>query len=387
MTATAMPKRGARPYSQSRLSLWMACPRSLKYRLDETPQTEADIIIIGSMAHAVYEAYANHCLRENIQTDISEIERIAWDTMQAQCAKRAERGQRNISYDQMETLYRTLVEQWAADRIFDPNTIAGVEERIAIDESCNVVEWDSPDAWFRGILDLYEYDTTENGESRIRITDYKTGWNVAVPELQMEIYAWLVMSAYRPDVVECVLDFTRFNKQSVSRFTQDDFGRIDQQVRRITAAIEADTEYSPTPGPACLYCSYAGTCDCRVVAPNVIVTREDAEQTVQAMSCLERDLKLAKDRLREYVDMNGPVAAGGVEWGYHSQSGENCDARAFRDTLDGTPVDAWDYLRVDKVKLKKLKKRGEWQHGLGEIMEPTVTVKFTSKKTGAEDDE
>lgn len=365
------------PYSFSQIDNYTTCPAKLRFYRQKVKTPEAAIMQAGSLAHQCYDAYFQHCLEQNRQTDITHMPVLARKIYDSQRAEYAKKRKPYLSEAQFAQVVETLLVPFAASHLVDGETLAETEQRIAITDTMQQCDWMAGNVWFRGVLDTLYFTSEDTAE----VHDYKTGFAMDPNPLQFDIYAWLVFALY-PAVkaVKCVFDYTRFGILRDSEYSRDDFDAIDARVRELCAMIEADTEMPPCPGMHCLTCDYGHVCEAKAEMPGAIVTDDDARKAVEAISLYERDLKAAKDKLRPWCTEHGTVEVNGVAWGFH-ESGDRCfpDAKALHDALikDGE-TNPWQYLSVAAVKAKKLIER------YYELTESSKTLKFEGKKAKAD---
>lgn len=372
-------------HSYNTLHLYSECPHKLRCYREKLPAEHPEILQAGSLLHSFFELYTAHCIDQRSQSALSHVQPI-FDTAWRVCEGEARKNKQAFLPPLQRAALLVLAREWADTHLIDVDAVAGHEDRLAVAEDLTPVEWFDKGAWFRAVIDLLELPTTDEA----RVTDYKTGWKVDADPLQPRIYAWLIMSLY-PAVerVECVLDYTRFNVQRATAFTRDDLAALDEEVRGLAAAVDADTELKPAPGAACASCPYARHCHASIVQLDGLESQNDAEIEVENIAILERDLAAAKARLRTWCELNGPVNHNGLCWGHHAQGSVGWkSARAFLKAaeLDGVP-DPISYLTVDGRKQKKLinKRTGLYPAHLGACAINKRTVVFKGKKVAGDD--
>lgn len=345
-------------YSYSRISAYLKCPLSYKFYLQRRKDIpEPEILQTGALAHAVYEAYARHCENLKVETDITAIAEIAKDVYDTTRIKYLKDYRQYLGYEQYQAVLDDLVIPWANRTLF-PVRPRGIEVELCINKAGMETGWFDRDAWFRAKCDLIEFP--KSAEDPVEIIDYKTGWSTDPDPLQARIYAWMLFGLLPYDGVAVTFQFTRSGVEKGYSFDRCEQDRLDAEVRKLIAQIEADTELNPTPGAACQYCQYAGLCTAKAAAPDSIASIEDARETAAALALLDRDMKSAKERLRAWCVGNGPVEHGGTVWGFHAQGGPGFDdAKVFADACEVAGVDPWEYLSVNGTKVKRLRLKND----------------------------
>lgn len=370
-------------YSFTKLQKWLECPLAYRFYEAKRPTMEPEIMQAGGLAHLIFEAYALHCIRRQVPTDLTEAPRIAREVYNEARAAYAEERKPYLSEHQFEVLYKDLVEPFLNTHLFDAAKVIDVEQHIAIRQDGTTCNFDDPETWFRGVLDLVE--SSEDGN--LLISDYKTGYSTESDMLQLEVYAWLGLIAW-PHVerVYCQFDFVRFNIQPrrtvVSRA---EFVDLDQKIRGIIERIEADALGAPCPGLHCQHCQYRGICTAKATPVESVESHEHACKVVEAISLLERDLKAQKELLRAWCTHHGPVAHNGVVWGHHGQGDDGFDdAGEFHAAAAKAGIEnPWQYLSVNNEKARKLRRKGEWPVALKALVTNLRSTKFYGKKEKA----
>lgn len=128
------------------------------------------------------------------------------------------------------------------------------ELELAVDKHRNPVDFDSPDALFRGVIDVF---TPEPGRKRAHVRDWKSG-KIRVYDDQLRFYAMLALCAY-PDIdrVDTDIGFVDVGKlskgPSVLRTELD--GLWQYQLRQLDI-IARDRVYAPNPSSLCAFCPW-----------------------------------------------------------------------------------------------------------------------------------
>jgi hypothetical protein len=352
------------PYRYSTLSKYAQCPRAYLYQRDGVPTLDADIMRAGSTAHAIYEAYARHCLLSETETDITAMPEIA-----------ARHG-----VPEGSALYNALIAPWLENgHTFPAYEVIALEETLAITEGGELTQPDAGDCWLHGTVDVIR---ANDNPALLIIQDYKTGFSTDANPLQMRIYALLALTAYPAYCIcDCFYDFTRFNVVKRLELFQADLPVIMAEVRGLAEAIENDEDFTAKPGEHCLSCQWRHTCEAKPECVAIIEDEAQAAQAVEAISLLQRDLDNQKKLLKAWCVSNGPVSRNGVEWGNHvtGTDGFN-DARQFHEAALAIGEDPLEYMTVDNRRAARLRRKGEWPEELAAILENRRCVRFSGKK-------
>jgi len=371
-------------YSYSTIRLYRQCPLACQLKRDGMVEAhETQIMLHGHLAHRIYQVYTEWCVSKRRATDLDAARALSQTALEL-ARTEAERDGKTypLTDHDLEAVNRDLVEPYLKTHLVDLSAFGGAEMQIALTYGLTHTAWDSDDAWFRAVIDLLEFP--EDGVARI--TDYKTGYNTDVDDLQLEVYAWVVMALY-PGVhtVETVVDFVRFNVHTVETYERaPDFERIDTKIREWTRRIEEDNVTAPTPGPHCLTCLYAHACDAKVEPRDGdITTLAEAEKAVENLSLHEARLKREKDALRTWCREHGPVTHNGVCYGQHGVGGPGFDdVEAFMEAAILDEVeDPSQYLAVNGTKARRLMEKGEYPEHLQAVAVNKRSVQFGGRKT------
>jgi hypothetical protein len=200
-------------WSYSRYSSWKKCPALLKFDHESTiPRVASPAMSRGTIAHKVFEDFI-------LGTD-----------------------EKLHDYE----YYRVYLE-----KLREANAVP--EHPIALDKDWKPCEWDDPNRWWRGVLDLVVMAPNE-----AIIVDWKTGQEYPDHRDQREIYA----AAYHS--VDPTVDYIRVihtyidKKQNTSTlFHRDDIPKLKANWEGRVAPMLADTLFVPNPGWHCRSCRFS----------------------------------------------------------------------------------------------------------------------------------
>jgi hypothetical protein len=97
---------------------------------------------------------------------------------------------------------------------------------------------------------------------------------------------------------------------------------------------------------------------------------EDAIAIAQSIERGEQAIKLMKDKLKAYVELNGPVKANGKVWDYFQSSSWEFEAQQLKVLAGMMAVDGlnpYEYLSLSSSALKKLRYSDETLSHYGKI--------------------
>lgn len=155
-----------------------------------------------------------------------------------------------------------LFERFASRFRLDLEKVWKAEAKLAINWEGEPVEWDAPDAWLRGILDLVSLE----GGAFSSVTDWKSAWaplstSAFSADLQPRTYAML-LHAVNPMLRfnKVKFHFIRWGITREATYSESDFTATLAEWRAISDAVEAalastdPNAWRPTPGPQCSTC-------------------------------------------------------------------------------------------------------------------------------------
>lgn len=205
----------SKPWSFSSLTSYETCPK--RYQLTRVtkqvvePQTEATTA--GSRVHDFLERYAlGSLIYDELPEDIKPMSRYV-------------------------------------DKIWTYEGKRIVEQQLAVDRNLRPCDWDDPNAWCRGIIDIGVV-----GENTAYLLDWKTG-KVKDDHDQLRLFAVLAFAHY-PWIEKAVTGYIwlKFKKVTKASFTTADRGEIwgeyIQRVKRLELSFDND-KWVPRPSGLC----------------------------------------------------------------------------------------------------------------------------------------
>lgn len=364
-------------YSYSRLQLFDRCPFAWKCRyVDEVPEIKSESLITGSDLHEFLASYINHCIKEGVQTDLEYLDRYAFP----------DRGTLNRD---IQAIAHTVKDTFTVPReaLTGP---AMVEKKLAFNRFWNPVEWDDPQAFFRGIIDLFHIE----GALGV-VTDHKSNRQIMSKkdvegDLQLMIYAYLVFLLH-PEIDEALprLNFLRYGCAMVSGavLTRADVSHVPDLIARKAAIIEAEKDFPPKQNSFCEWCGYRSHCPLMEKALTVrefhVDTVADATRAAQAVQMAELAIKDLKERLKGWVESHGAIRVDDRELGFVKQVKRQFEAEEVVNKLLSYGVsrdEVWNELSLTQTAIKRLLKGLENKERLSDIMAMAVEIPETRFK-------
>jgi len=259
-----------RPYSMSRLTEYERCPRRFYYKyVEKLPEIVEDPGLFGSTVHRAIAAALKGKEWKDI---IAEL-----DLEQAKDA---------------EIKVLSAV-KWSRQL----GTIVGIETKFAVDEDYNLVDFDSDEAFLRGIVDLI----TTDGDT-LQVWDWKTGHST--PKMKPVTKAGYILLSSN-DILEYEIN-------------EDELEITAKKLWKIIMRLEKDENFTPRPGNHCAFCSYVAMCPLvkSIQAKDIpaIRTKEEARQVAQEIIALEDKVKRYKQYLKAFVKEFGPIEIETGRW-------------------------------------------------------------------------
>jgi putative RecB family exonuclease len=357
-------------HSYTRLSNYIRCPKAYEFQyIQKLPAPKSGPALLGGVCHDFFEAYDRHLMATRQATDHAAAERILLEVFH-----NFERPVPPELYDDYLEICRGFVQE----HVLDYANIFGAEVQIAVTRALLICGWDDPAAWFRFKLDRVDL-IRETG--RVVITDYKTGWGGGADPFQLLLYAcavWLLHAQgklrrdFELKAVEVVLYYNRSGREVRWIFTPEQIQRGIDQMVAYAERVEADKEFKPTPGPACLSCDYAGVCPARAQHLAPLLTLEQATNAAAEAMLLKAQADAREEVLRRWVQENGPVPVRGSEYKFSTrESYKVLDPVGFVKAVQAAGADPLEFY---EIATSKLKRRCQKDAGLADHVAPYIAV-------------
>jgi len=374
-TAAQLPR-----VSPSRLEAWDRCPAAYRFEyVLRLPQPIADQRprLLGSVAHALVEAYVREAQATGIRPPLDRLPALARDLVT-----------RHALPDDAGTAVAreaaALVSTWLAHGALPVEHAVAVEHALAIDAGGRHVEWDAPDAFLRGRLDLVALDGRW-----ATVCDWKSGW--VTEDDESLPWAWApgcyaaLLWAWAPRLEAVTIEYHYLRTGRVARtvFTPADATETLAWARtiagRIAEALASPDDpdaFSPRPSTACATCPWVNRCPAGQAALEALdeaPISDDTEARRLAALLLAGEARVGRlrERLRQYLQDRDPLALDGVELGFFPTKGRYDAAAVFRAATE-TAADPWPLLAADGRALAAfLKRRPDAERALASAWTPS----------------
>jgi hypothetical protein len=262
-----------------------------------------------------------------------------------------------------------LVSRWLAHWAVPVETIVAVERPLAMDRQGTHVEWDAPNAFVRGRLDL----VTVAGP-HATILDWKSGW-LSEDEDGLRV-AWApglyaaLLWAWAPRLEQVSVEYHYLRTGRIAHVTltpveaAETLAWAQALASRIAAALAAQDDpeaFPPRPSTACGTCPWVNRCPAGQAALEAMDESpipDDAETRRLAGLLLAGEARVGRlrERLKQYLQDREPVAFNGIELGFFPTKGRY-EVEAVVRAVTQAGVDPWPLLSVDGRALAALLKR------------------------------
>lgn len=370
-----------RTYSYSKLDTYSKCPQAYKYKYEDKLRAPDTVpLILGTAIHAAIEQYLKHLIKVKRQTDITEFDRVTQEIKDA------------LPEDVLEEFTDICERFQDSFMLSNPEMETYIEAEYAFDKDWNLVPWDSENAWFRAKIDLAQVDK----ENAI-ITDWKS--NRVIPpqsaiddSFQLDVYS-LVMSLVFPKVQELDVNlyFARYSASRTSTRNLKDAVKTKAKIERMANKIETAKVFPAKVSSQCEYCEYKGLCTTfksHLADLNIedIATPADAQKLAKKTYLMEIALKEAKNKLKAYIDTNGPVEVEDEKidyWPTETTSFPDSEGLVLHMISQGIPkTSIWANLKLSKTAVEKILKgkKDLQEEALAKFSKVVTSTRFEFRK-------
>lgn len=343
------------PISYSAASLYESCPARFKAeRVDKVKRLQPLHLATGIFLHKMTDEYLK-VLIKNVDKDPLDSglffdNRWASDDIHSTIPE--------VLYQELRDLFVTIAGQLS---MRDPSNVIDSELSLAVDEDWKRVEWDSPNAWLRARIDRLEI---LDGWGAL-VWDLKTGHQIDNPaeSMQLKIYGAIVAAAL-PKVQGVTVELY-YPRAGITRSYTLGPGDIDAG-RRWISAISVDIERSreknswpAQPGRSCMDCPVFDSCQAREVHPRQLppIDGQEAAELVKRLILVEAERKDLNERLRPWVEANGPVETGGMMVHFIPTRSFEYETEKLWKVLSLHVNDPIKFLKADTDELRKASRK------------------------------
>lgn len=247
----------------------------------------------------------------------------------------------NLPMSEVKDLY-WVTKKWAYDNTFTISTLVDVERRLSY-----AVVYDDPEGGFvtrelTGQIDAMFLDAED--DTHAIVIDWKDTWAIP-PETEMSFegyfqqrfYAWLIFRNYSTIQKVTLREFyVRYSEPREATITREMVDEIEAELSALVERFDQsfhEEKFPPSPGKHCQYCVRPTACPIPQFAKGEgrIVDEEQAKKQAARLIVAESVSKQARDALRAYADVHGPIpvkdAKGNTVWGFRESKRVNRPAQ------------------------------------------------------------
>ena len=371
-TIKSMP----RPYSASRIKHWIDCQYSCAaHYIGNIKQEDVGVMLGGSLFHRLAHDYMQHLIQTEQPTDIEAVNSIIAKGIKAEPIGVVDE-------------YSGLFREWAPGQCNNGGKVM-LEKKLAVDDNFQANDmWDSPDVFFRGVIDKLILDDIPT------VIDYKT--NHVIPSekemensLQTRVYPLLVSKTFGINTqIRVVYDFVRFNRQMEFIVYPEQYKAIEAWLKKKGEEIESTTEYTAT---FCSRCEYCGSrADCPAIKKalkndNIIMPtgEADAVSLAETLIALQGRTKEITKLLKLYLQNHESITVGDQRYMQKvSESYEFHDLEKLVNLMKERGIAKeyiWQALTASKTNFERALKKAKMIEIAPEIVEEVGTPKIATR--------
>jgi len=285
---------------------------------------------------------------------------------------------KNPQYVEFQNQLTTSVELFREMFEINKESYMGSEEKLGCKLDGTPSGFDSPDTWFRGIIDYLEVDSDDVA----RVVDFKnfpaihndSDFNDPNSSIGKQLmgYAALVNFNY-PSIKDFVYEvyYLRYgiSKRSSSKdedgasvvrvITEDELGDWWRGIQRRMIAWERVEEFNAQPSDKkCQYCSFITSCSFMSLeesdATGIISDDSQAREALERLVVLDEYRKRLTKSLKAYSEAHGMIEGTHMKYGPSVTEKVSYDKRKFIDIINrSSPDKLHELINIDKRALDR----------------------------------
>jgi PD-(D/E)XK nuclease superfamily len=315
--------------------------------------------VVGKFAHLVMSTYAKKLKDAHLESDLEDFEKTIAE-LRPQFRTMSE-GEFDGIYEPLLSTAEKLIVPW--EQMLDP------ELQIAFDWNLQKVDFNSPNAWVKMVLDL-GFVNDEEAE----VIDFKT--QPGVPEeaelkkdIQVSVYPW-GLSVWNPRIQAATVRFIYIRAGIVRqyRFPTALLSGVETRLRRFSNLVTEKIfsknpiieEWPAKPPDMCPYCSFWCPLSDIEMAPGTLVTAktditevgELVRQWERQKEHLAEQIKKAKEHLKRRVNATEqPVTVKDGVFGFQSGTTYRFKTAGLLNVIEEAGLEIDNYVKIEKDKV------------------------------------
>jgi len=345
--------------SYTSAKLYEECPhRFHAEKVRKIRQEPTAALAMGNFVHEVADKYFKHLVKTGQKSDYNRVGEIADELWRGRTSNKDWRILPEASKPDMMELVRGLRE----GSVIEPAHVVGSEIDLAFDRKWRKVSWFSKQAWWRMKID--RLDLAPDG--RATVWDLKTGRKIDQirGNKQLPNYANGV-KLILPEAQEFTIQlfYARTGALKEATISEAEIAEAREWAEAVSERVELSAkrnEWPATPGSPCAYCPIIAECPAyKKQNGDVPQLTDDAEKLVERYIMIDQERKEVLDKLKIFVESNGPVEANGMVANFSKTETLEFEMAELYRTLRASALEPLDYMKADTTALKKLAKKDQ----------------------------
>ena len=292
-------------YSYSRLNLYENCHAAFKYKvIDKIAELSNTAATTGIICHQILEEYVTFLISKKQRIDFNYlIELISRATTEATI---------NI-VDDIKLIMNNTSESFLLPEY---DNFCFPEKRYAFNFDWELVEWNNPDVFIRGIMDL-----TWDKNGCLYFEDFKTSRKILSESevknnFQILLYALMLYKINQENIekgiyksyIICRINFIRYGVVREIKISIKKIQYIEKKIYRLISQIENTKLWRPSICQYCDWCSFQSVCTLyKKHLKNFNFNPKNIYLLAKKVYIAEQFIKSGKKILKGHVDNTGAI--------------------------------------------------------------------------------
>ncbi len=359
------------PLSYSAIRLHEECPARFKAeRIDKIKRATSIPMALGQFLHEVTDRYHKHLVKNKMTSDYEYLDRSALEMWDARDSNEEWR----ILPELLKAEMLQVLEGIKTGVHIDPAVVVGSEIELAFTVDWKKTAWFAKDVFFRMKIDRLDISK----QNVATIWDLKTGRQIKEDQQQNRTYAFgvsLLLKYVAGFRVE--LFYARNNALKAADVTIMEALQVQDWIVGVSNRVEkmrTDGYWPATPGSACADCPIFDRCPAKSAAAAFKAPErvDEAEELVGKYILVERERQEILEKLKAFVDENGPVETNGWAAGFRTDEVLEFPVKELYELMRTAGYEIEKFLKGDNTEIKKIAKKDK---ALGNQLSAIVKIK------------